>query len=116
MNQDPDGDGLLNAGEYRLGADPLNPDTNQDGVKDGTAVAMGISVTNPDMDGDGLLNGTELQIGTNPFVADTDGDGVIDSLDCFPLDPTQWQCTPNPNDHTPPVITIDEPPGAVPVP
>jgi alpha-tubulin suppressor-like RCC1 family protein len=116
MNQDPDRDGLLNAGEYRLGSDPLNPDTNQDGVKDGTAVAMGISVTNPDMDGDGLLNGTELQIGTNPFVADTDGDGVIDSLDCFPLDPTQWQCTPNPNDHTPPVITIDEPPGAVPVP
>jgi alpha-tubulin suppressor-like RCC1 family protein len=113
MTQDPDQDGLTNAAEYRLGSDPLNPDTNQDGLKDGVDVAMGKSATGPDVDGDGLLNGKELQIGTNPLVADTDGDGVLDGADCAPLDPTRWQCTTNPSDTTPPVITLAEPPNAV---
>jgi alpha-tubulin suppressor-like RCC1 family protein len=115
MLQDTDNDGLTNAAEYRLGTDPLNPDTNQDGIQDGAEVGMGLSPTNPDMDGDGLLNGYELLIGTNPFNPDTDGDGHLDGADCFPLDPTQWQCVVNPNDHTPPVITIDTPPNATPV-
>jgi len=113
MNQDTDLDGLQNAAEYRLGSDPLNPDTNANGVADGADPAS----TNPDVDGDGLANWIEKEKGTNPFVADTDGDGTLDGADCYPLDPNQTSCgTPNPADTTPPVITISEPPGAVPVP
>ena len=52
--------------------------------------------------------------GTDPFNSDTDGDGVGDGQDCFPLDPTRWQC-PGPvgGDTTPPVITLTEPTTAV---
>jgi hypothetical protein len=114
MMQDSDQDGLTNAAEYRLGSDPLNPDTNQDGLKDG--VAAGNGAASADVDGDGLLNGKELQIGTNPFLADTDGDGAFDGADCAPLDPSRWQCTPNPSDTTPPVIVLSEPANAVLIP
>src|SRR5262249_21764765 len=37
-NNDLDGDGLLNDDEKRLGTDPLNPDTDGDGLKDGEEV------------------------------------------------------------------------------
>jgi hypothetical protein len=42
-----------------------------------------------DDDNDGLTDAEEILLGTNPLVADTDLDGVIDSLDDFPLDPTE---------------------------
>jgi alpha-tubulin suppressor-like RCC1 family protein len=110
---DPDHDGLTTGQELEIGTDPLNPDTNGDGIPDGVEVRMGLSPTNMDMDNDGLLNPVELAIGTNPFNPDTDGDGVLDGQDCFPLDPTRWQCpVPNPTDHTPPVITLTYPTNA----
>ncbi len=113
---DPDHDGLTNAQETALGTDPNNKDTNGDGIDDGAEVALGLSPTNMDMDGDGVPNATEIANGTNPFKADTDGDGVNDGIDCAPLDPTRSQCTVNPNDHTPPVITLTEPAGATQLP
>jgi hypothetical protein len=65
------------------------------------------------MDGDGALNKSELTNGTDPFRADTDGDGVNDGADCFPLDPTRSTCPQSdPNDHTPPTITLAEPTSA----
>ena len=98
----------------QIGTDPHNPDTNSDGIPDGVAIALGLSATATDMDGDGLSNSYEMLIGTNPLRADTDGDGVPDGQDAFPLDPTRWQApTPDPNDHTPPTITLDEPTNAV---
>ncbi len=110
---DPDGDGLTNAEEQAWGTDPQNPDTNDDGILDGLAVAMGLSPTNPDMDGDGLTNTEERELGTDPFNADTDGDGVPDGQDCYPLDPTRSTCaSPDPGDHDPPTITILSPPDA----
>jgi hypothetical protein len=109
-SDDSDGDGLGNAEEWALGSDPLDADTNDDGIRDGIAHSSGIGSTNPDMDGDGVLNGLERLNGTDPLRADTDGDGVIDGVDAFPLDPTRTTAPPGtPGDTTPPVITLTDP-------
>jgi hypothetical protein len=51
-----------------------------------------------------------------PFVTDTDGDTVSDLLDDCPLDPTRTQRPAlDPNDTTPPVITLTRPASARPV-
>jgi K319-like protein len=119
-DSDPDRDGLGTADEYRYGTNPLDADTNDDGLLDGAAVEAGISPTSLDVDGDGLTNDEERSRGTDPFNRDTDGDTAVagdlglDGVDCFPLDPTRWLCPPfDPNDHTPPVIQLREPVGAV---
>jgi alpha-tubulin suppressor-like RCC1 family protein len=110
LEEDDDGDALLNYQEFQHGTDPLNPDTNGDGIPDGLEITSGKSATSRDMDGDGLTNAKEAELGTDPFNPDTDGDGTNDGEDCFPLDPTRSACpTPNPNDQTPPDITLTEP-------
>ena len=110
---DADGDGLDNATEWTVGTDAWTADTNGDGILDGAAVNSGKSGTNPDMDGDGVPNSVERQRGTDPFNPDTDGDASGDGVDCFPLDPTRWQCPPpTGGDTTPPVITLAEPTNA----
>ncbi|MDY6950250.1 MAG: hypothetical protein SWE60_01955 [Thermodesulfobacteriota bacterium] len=61
---DADGDGLSNAEEYLSGTEPLNSDTDFDGMIDGWEVEQGLSPTsgegddgaNGDIDGDGLTN------------------------------------------------------------
>jgi alpha-tubulin suppressor-like RCC1 family protein len=117
LTGDPDGDGLPTWRELELGTDPLNADTNGDGILDGAAIAAGLSATNLDMDGDGVPNAVERAQGTDPFRADTDGDGVADGVDAFPLDPTRWQApAPDPNDHTAPTIALIEPTTAIPIP
>jgi len=70
------------------GTNPLDPDTDDDGVCDGT-ISVGVECvdgeitqgTDPhlsDTDGDGLDDGEELTLGTNPLDADTDTDGLCD--------------------------------------
>jgi alpha-tubulin suppressor-like RCC1 family protein len=114
VDEDPDQDGLTTAAEYFLGTDPLKWDSNDDGIGDGESLQAGFDPAHLDIDGDGLTNAYERQLGTNPFQADTDGDGVNDRLDAFPLDPTRWDATPtDPDDATPPVITLIEPRNAV---
>ncbi|MCB2204903.1 OmpA family protein [bacterium] len=80
---DSDGDGLLNSEERELGTDPNNPDTDEDGLKDGAEVHS--HSTNPllaDTDGDGLKDGTEvLDANSNPLLPDTDGDGLTDGAE-----------------------------------
>ena len=110
---DADNDLLERWQELQVGSDPDDPDSNDDGILDGVAFHAGLSVTNLDMDGDGVQNAVERAQGTDPFVADTDGDGTADGADCFPLDPGLWQCAANPNDHTPPQISLSEPASAV---
>lgn len=110
LTTDADSDGLPTWREYLLGTDPLNHDTNGDGLPDGAVEAGGLDVLNPDVDGDGVPNWTERTNGTDPFAADTDGDGAADGVDAFPLDPTRSSPpSPTPGDVTPPVITITAP-------
>jgi len=111
---DADHDGLDADQELAIGTDPNNWDTNGDGVADGIEYFSGLDPTNPDMDGDGLSNALELAMGTSPFLADTDRDGVPDGQDAYPLDPTRWEAPIfDPNDHTPPTITLEEPADAI---
>ncbi|QQS34718.1 MAG: OmpA family protein [Ignavibacteriales bacterium] len=77
---DDDMDGLTTREEKELGTDPMNPDTDGDGLKDGEEVNK--YMTNPlnkDTDGDGLTDGDEvMKHKTDPNKADTDGDGLKD--------------------------------------
>ena len=64
----------------RVGLDPLNPDTDGDGLTDGQEINT--THTNPlleDTDGDGLPDGAEVNTyGSNPLLVDSDGDGISD--------------------------------------
>jgi len=85
---DSDGDGLPDALEATTCTDPNNPDTDNDGIKDGAEDANANGVvdtgeTNPcnaDTDGDGMPDGWEVQYGldplTNDAAGDLDGDGI----------------------------------------
>ena len=89
---DSDNDGLSDEDEVVYGTNPDNPDTDADGLMDGTEVDMADGSgcpdpLNPDSDGDTLLDGDEVDSGTNPCNVDTDGDGLTDDIDPYPLDP-----------------------------
>lgn len=87
---DADNDGLADDDEWFLGTDPSDPDSDGDGLFDGTEVdiAQGGACPDPlsaDSDGDSLSDGTEaLVLATDPCNADTDGDGVADATDPLP--------------------------------
>ena len=80
--EDTDGDGRVDPDE----TDPTNPDTDGDGLRDGTE-ALGdlIYLTDPlstDSDDDGLSDFDEVQVlFTNPLNPDTDGDGYSDGIE-----------------------------------
>jgi PKD repeat protein len=72
-DDDDDGDGIIDVVEIANGTDPLNPDTNGDGIKDSTNTL--------DSDGDGMIDDADPY----PLIAqndiDTDGDGIRDNVD-----------------------------------
>jgi M6 family metalloprotease-like protein len=79
LDPDTDRDGLTDAKEIQFGTDPLNPDSDNDGLKDGQEVQLGTDPKKPDTDGDGLKDGEEVNsYGTNPLKSDTDNDGLLD--------------------------------------
>ena len=90
---DPDGDKLTNIEEFRLGTNPLNPDTDNGGCWDGWEVFFGFDPTDwsddvRDQDLDGWSNAREFLEGTDPRDPNTDGDAYpLDSLDPHPLLP-----------------------------
>jgi len=117
---DTDQDGVPDSLEVFLGLDPLNPDTNGNGVLDGDEdpdgdglstkweLAFGYDPTRRDSDnnliddgqedpdGDGLKNVAELAAGTDPRNPDTDGDGWNDEAEVSGGgDPTNPSVTPN---------------------
>ena len=80
MSSDKDKDGLTKGDELKLGTDPNNPDTDGDGLNDGSEINL--YSTDPkmvDSDNDGLEDGEEVtSFKTNPAKSDTDGDGLND--------------------------------------
>ena len=88
---DTDEDDLTDMIEYMLGTDPLNPDTDGDGLPDGYERLIlgtdplkidsnenGISDADEDFDSDGLTNLEEYKLETDPYLSDTDFDGLSD--------------------------------------
>jgi len=78
--KDSDGDGIRNYKEVELGLDPMNPDSDSDGLLDGEEVNLyGTNPLNPDSDYDGLMDGNEVMVFfTDPKGMDTDMDGMSD--------------------------------------
>lgn len=78
--QDNDNDGLNNLREFFKGTDPLNIDSDGDGLTDGDEVD--IHNTNPiltDTDNDSLNDNEEIYTyNTNPINSDSDSDGIED--------------------------------------
>jgi uncharacterized repeat protein (TIGR01451 family) len=66
--RDTDRDGLADDREAALGTDPLTPDTDGDGLRDGVETNTGVFVSLSDT-------------GTDPRNPDTDGDNVTDSAE-----------------------------------
>ena len=109
---DPDGDGTPGPN----GTNPLNPDSDGDGVTDGDEESDGTNGNDPcdlvlssqtvtpsaewlalDCDNDSLTNENEVIIGTDPFNPDSDGDGVTDGDEVDP----DGDGTPGPNGTNP---------------
>jgi hypothetical protein len=80
---DGDNDGLGDCGEKAYGTDPGKPDSDGDGLTDGTEVNTTHTDPNKaDSDGDGLSDGTEVNTThTDPNNADSDGDGLSDGTE-----------------------------------
>lgn len=80
---DADGDGITDANEALLGTNPLDRDSDDDGIPDGQEDANQNGVVDPgetnpalaDSDGDGIQDGTETGVTTG--VADPDGAGPL---------------------------------------
>ncbi len=95
LNADTDGDGASDFDEIFLAiTDPLfgvgsgSLDSDGDGMFDDEEVFFGTDPLNADTDGDGLDDYSEaLFYGTDPTRTDTDGDGVLDGVDEFPTNP-----------------------------
>lgn len=77
LNPDTDEDGVSDYYEhFVLKTDPLNNDSDQNGILDGEE----------DFDEDGLINSDEEKNSTDPFNADTDGDTLSDYQEIYEYD------------------------------
>jgi hypothetical protein len=81
IDLDSDDDGLMDGTEIAIGTDLSDSDSDDDGLTDGDEV--NVYATDPldvDSDDDGLIDGDEVNVyGTNPLDPDSDGDGLTDS-------------------------------------
>ncbi len=81
----------LYGGEVAL-SEPLNLDSDEDGLTDDEEIRRGTNPNNPDTDGDGFDDGEEILDNlTDPLNADTDGDGIEDGADNCPRDANPGQ-------------------------
>jgi hypothetical protein len=116
LDPDTDGDSLIDGVEVILGTNPLvvdademGSDLNHDGVIDSIGAQLGYQPDESDSDGDSMANTDELAMGTSPLRVDSDGDGVPDGTDALPLDPLVTTLPSDPQDVSPPVITLTAP-------
>jgi hypothetical protein len=93
LNSDSDADGVSDGLEATNGTNPLVADTDGDGLTDSEEAVEGTNPLKPDTDDDGLVDGDEVIIGTNPNLPDTDGDGSNDKNDEFPTDENEIRDT-----------------------
>lgn len=85
---DCDGDGLTDDEENTEGSDPFDPDSDDDGIQDGTEV-NGDNPTDPldpDTDGDGLCDGPSSVAAECAGGEDMDADGTLDEGETDPND------------------------------
>lgn len=85
-SDDSDGDGVGLAAELANGTDPMNADTDGDGLVDGEEYAVHhTDGASPDTDGDGMPDAWELRHGLDPSVAnglaDEDNDGYSNQVE-----------------------------------
>ena len=100
--KDTDQDDLPDYYEKELGTDPLNPDSDGDGINDGYEYwelmtdpllvdtdNNGISDADEDEDKDNFSNMEEYQLGTDPYNNDSDADSLLDGdeVNKFKTDP-----------------------------
>ena len=85
---DHDGDGLMTSGDKELdvngnivNSDPLEKDTEHDGVDDYIEALKNMNPRSKDTDNDKLEDKLELIIGTDPLEKDTDKDGLSDFIE-----------------------------------
>ncbi len=81
LDADSDDDGLLDGFEVANGLDPRNADTDGDGVDDGSEGPAGLDPLDPDSDNDGLSDGAELGAALDPLDPDMDDDGLLDGFE-----------------------------------
>src|SRR5262245_60013753 len=83
LRLDRDCDGLSNRAERRLGTDPRNADTDDDGLSDGDEVDnTGSDPTDVDTDDDGIDDANDdCPTVANSDQNDEDGDGIGDACD-----------------------------------
>ncbi|MCH6258918.1 Ig-like domain-containing protein, partial [Puniceicoccaceae bacterium K14] len=87
LTGDSDGDGLVDDAEFILGTDPLDPDTDDDGINDGDAVRLGLD------SGAGSITGIIASVDTagtamdvcalNDIVVLADGEAGISVFNIF---------------------------------
>ncbi len=99
LNEDTDGDRVLDGAECALGSNPTDPlskpappapgtDSDGDGLSDAFEATIGTNPNAKDSDGDGLQDGWEYKgYNTNPLSTETDGDGVRDGCEVASLNP-----------------------------
>src|SRR3990172_3739422 len=81
LDADSDGDGLDDDAEIAALTSPVLSDTDGDGIDDDFEPGLLTNSRNVDTDGDGLTDSFELLLGTNPTIADTDGGGKPDGME-----------------------------------
>ena len=112
---DDDHDGLSNLEEYELGACPLNPDTDGDGLDDRMeATVCGTSPILADTDRDGMKDGYEIANGFSAVnaadaLADTDGDGVVNLIESIAKTCPTNAADPPTNDIVRITLSVGEP-------
>ena len=75
--EDLNSDGRQDSGEL----DPLDEDSDDDGLLDGPDLLGCTDPLDDDSDDDGILDGAEAALGVDPCVLDSDGDGLSDGLE-----------------------------------